>query len=150
MPFALRSSAFENGDSIPERFAQAGENVSPQLAWENPPAGAKSFVLVVEDHDAPVGTVTHWVAFDIPAERRGLPQHATGMFAEGVNDMGHNRYDGPKPPKNHGPHRYHFRLTALDVESLDLADGSPSNDIKKAARAHTLAETTLIGTFETE
>jgi phosphatidylethanolamine-binding protein (PEBP) family uncharacterized protein len=82
MSLILTSPAFRNHQPIAETFAQEGQNTSPSLAWTGASEGTKSFVLVVEDHDAPVGTVTHWVV-----------------------------YDGPKPPKGHGPHRYHFRLT---------------------------------------
>jgi Raf kinase inhibitor-like YbhB/YbcL family protein len=113
-------------------------------------SGTKSFVLVVEDHDAPVGTVTHWVAYDIPAVSDGLlGAQDSGQVLQGVNDMGHSGYDGPKPPKGHGPHRYHFRLAALDTGSLALSDDPDPGTVKKAARNHVLEETELVGTFET-
>jgi Raf kinase inhibitor-like YbhB/YbcL family protein len=150
MPLTVSSSAFENGQAIPETFAQAGNNKSPPLAWRGAPEGTKSFVLVVEDHDAPVGTVTHWVAYDIPADSDGLLEGLdSDQIPQGSNDMGHAHYDGPKPPKGHGSHRYHFRLSALDKASLGLSDKPEPNDVKKAARSHVLAEAELVGTFET-
>jgi hypothetical protein len=150
MTLSLASSAFSDGRPIPKTYVQAGDNKSPPLQWHGAPEGTKSFVLVVEDHDAPVGTVTHWVAYDIPADGYGLLEGLdTAQVPQGINDMGHSGYDGPKPPKGHGPHRYHFRLAALDTASLGLADKPDSNSVKKAARSHVLAETELVGTFET-
>jgi Raf kinase inhibitor-like YbhB/YbcL family protein len=142
MTLPLSSAAFPNGGGIPQSHVQAGENKSPPLRWQRAPEGTKSFVLVVEDHDAPVGTVTHRVAHDIPADSDGLLE---GLDADhvpqGTNDMGHTGYDGPKPPRGHGPHRYHFRLAALDTNSLGLLGSPDPNAVKKAARSHVLAET---------
>jgi Raf kinase inhibitor-like YbhB/YbcL family protein len=150
MGFILKSPAFADGGEIPEASAQQGRNTSPPLAWEGLPAGTQSLVLLVEDHDAAVGTVTHWVVFDIPPESHGLmPGLDEGQVKQAVNDMGHARYDGPKPPKGDGPHRYHFRLDALDTSSLGLADKPEPNEVKKKARSHVLAETELVGLFET-
>ena len=72
MPLTLSSTAFFDGQAIPETYVQAGKNQSPPLRWQGAPEGTKSFVLVLEDHDAPVGTVTHWVVYDIPADSDGL------------------------------------------------------------------------------
>jgi Raf kinase inhibitor-like YbhB/YbcL family protein len=150
MTLSLASSAFSDGGAIPKTYAQAGENKSPPLQWQGAPEGTKSFVLVVEDHDAPAGTVTHWVVYDIPADSDGLLEgQDTEQLPQGTNDMGHSGYDGPKPPKGHGPHRYHFRLAALDTASLGISDTPDLNSIKKAAPSHVLAETELVGTFET-
>ena len=150
MTLTLTSSAFRDGQAISETYAQAGNNKSPPLAWRGAPDGTKSFVLVVEDHDAPVGTVTHWIVYDVPADSDGLLEGLDNdQVAQGRNDMGHSRYDGPKPPKGHGPHRYHFRLSALGIASLGLSDKPEPNAVKKAARGHVLAEAELVGTFET-
>ena len=150
MSFHLKSPAFEHDQPIPKAHAQEGANSSPPLVWDDVPEGTKSLVLVVEDHDAPIGTVTHWVVFDIDPGLRELPEGlGADQARQGLNDMGHANYDGPKPPKGHGPHRYHFRLAALDVASLDFSGEPASNDVKKAARGHVLAEIELIGTYET-
>jgi len=103
MAFMLKSPAFESKDKIPQRYAQAGEDISPPLAWTDVPDGTRSLVLVVEDPDAPVGTVTHWAVFDIDPRSKGLPEGAADI-RQGANDMGNARYDGPKPPKGGGPH----------------------------------------------
>lgn len=150
MTLTISSAAFASGGSIPDAYVQAGGNKSPPLRWQGAPTGTKSFVLVLEDHDAPVGTVTHWVVYDIPADSDGLLEGLdASQVAQGTNDMGHTGYDGPKPPKGHGPHRYHFRLAALDTTSLGLSDRPDPNTVKKAARSHVLAETELVGIFET-
>lgn len=150
MSLTLTSAAFPNGSPIPATYAQAGNNKSPPLAWIGAPEATKSFVLVVEDHDAPVGTVTHWVVYDIPGDSDGLLENLDqDQVHQGRNDMGHSHYDGPKPPKGHGPHKYHFRLAALDVSSLGLSEMPDPNDVKEAARKHVIAETELVGTFQT-
>ena len=150
MTLTLSSTAFADGGTIPKPYVQAGENKSPPLRWQAAPEGTKSFVLIVEDHDAPVGTVTHWTAYDIPADSDGLLEGLEpDQVPQGTNDMGHTGYDGPKPPKGHGPHRYHFRLAALDTASLGLSGNPDPNAIKKAARGHVLAETELVGVYET-
>jgi len=150
MALTLSSAAFADGSAFPNAHVQAGENKSPPLRWHGAPEGTESFVLILENHDAPVGTVTHWVAYDLPADSDGL---LGGLDADqvpqGTNDMGHAGYDGPKPPKVHGPHRYHFRLAALDTPHLGLSGNPDPNTVKKAARDHVLAETDLVGTFET-
>jgi Raf kinase inhibitor-like YbhB/YbcL family protein len=150
MTLTLSSAAFPNGGRIPQTRVQAGDNKSPPLRWQGAPEGTKSFVLVVEDHDAPVGTVMHWVAYDIPADSDGLLEGLDAdQVPQGANDIGHTGYDGPKPPTGHGPHRYHFRLAALDTDSLSLSGSPDPNAVKKAARSHVPAETELVGTFET-
>jgi Raf kinase inhibitor-like YbhB/YbcL family protein len=151
MSLTLNSPTFANGQPIPKAYAQEGQNTSPPLAWSGAPDGTKSFVLIVEDHDAPVGTVTHWVVYDLAADANGLLEGLDkDQVQHGINDMGHDHYDGPKPPKGDGPHRYHFRLTALDTASLGLSESPESNDVKKAARGHVLEEVELIGTYETK
>jgi hypothetical protein len=135
---------------MPQAHAQASDNRSPALRWQGAPDGTKSFVLIVEDHDAPVGTVTHWAVYDIPADSDGLLEGlGADQVPQGTNDMGRTGYDGPKPPKGHGPHRYHFRLAALSTETLGLSGSPDPNAIKKAARSHVMAEAELVGTFET-
>ena len=148
--FELKSPAFCSGGAIPEVYAQAGRNISPPLEWRGLPPDAKSLVLLVEDFDAPVGTVTHWAVHGLDPSRRSL-EEGVHAIRQAANDMGHARYDGPKPPPGpgHGPHRYRFRLSALDVESLHLPEHATHQDLKKAARTHALAEAQLVGIFET-
>ncbi len=152
MQFSLESAAFRNGGAIPRKYARAGDNLSPPLAWRDAPAGTKSFVLIVADPDAPSGTFHHWVVYDIPADSTALQEGAgskSGGLSQGVNDFGDAYYDGPQPPRGHGVHHYHFRLAALDVTKLD-PDGKKVAQIWAKARPHMLAETEIVGTYETK
>ena len=153
MAFALKSPVFGPGEPIPRKYTLDGENVSPPLEWSDAPTGTKSFALIVEDPDAPMGTFRHWGLYNIMAERTVLPEGmGHGIKTEdlgfGVNDFGHPRYEGPQPPQGHGTHHYHFRLAALDVEGLTQAPKARIADIWEAAKDHVLAETELVGTYE--
>ena len=142
----LTSSAFRDGQPIPTQYSCDGADQSPPLQWGQPPAGTRSFALVVDDPDAPSGTFRHWGAFDIPPSTRSM---AAGQApgSQAANDFGKVGYGGPCPPKGHGPHHYHFKLFALDVERLGL--GNPKiADLEREARKHAIAEGELIGTYE--
>src|SRR5438094_9131345 len=118
MTLTLRSPAFNDGERIPDRHARNHGNVSPPLQWSGEPDGTRSFVLVVEDPDAPRGLFRHWAAFDISPDRHRLDEGAGGRgdaLSQGANDFGDTGYDGPQPPQGHGPHHYHFRIAALDT-----------------------------------
>ena len=153
MSLSLESPAFRHGDAIPQRYARNGKNVSPPLSWTDPPAGTRSFALLVEDPDAPSGTFRHWAVYDIAPQRTTLQAATTKATEPGlgyaVNDFGSTGYDGPQPPRGHGRHHYHFRLAALDVAHLALPDNAPAAEVWRAARSHMLAEADLVGTFET-
>lgn len=148
MPFSLTSPAFGHGEPMPRRHAKEGENLSPALAWTDPPAGTRSFALVVEDPDAPDGTFRHWAVFDIPPNQSGLAEAApVAAFGRGVNDYGTDVYEGPNPPPGHGVHHYHFRLAAVDVPALDLPPDATVLDVWEKAREHLLDEARLTGTY---
>jgi Raf kinase inhibitor-like YbhB/YbcL family protein len=150
--FTLTSSAFQNGQPIPAQYTCDGPGTSPPLAWSEPPAGTRSFALVVDDPDAPHGTFHHWGAFDIPASLRSLDagagNSAASTFAEAVNDSGQSGYKGPCPPPGNGPHHYHFKLYALNVDKL----GGPANpkitDVEGEAQKHLVGRAELIGIYE--
>lgn len=145
-PFTLRSDAFENGQPIPARHTCEGEDVSPSLSWSEPPEGTRSFALVVDDPDAPRGTFTHWLAWGIGADAGGLGE-GEAPPREGRNDFGESGYRGPCPPPGHGPHRYSFRLAALDSE-LELAAGAGKSEFERALDGHALAVAELVGAYE--
>ena len=152
MALELRSPAFRDGEPIPVKYTGDGENISPPLEWSGAPEGTKSFVLVVEDPDAPTGTFRHWGLYNIRAERTKLPEglgHGvrTEDLGMGVNDFGEPRYGGPRPPKGHGIHHYHFKLGALDVEALMQAPTANIADIWDEAQEHLIAEAELVGTY---
>ena len=107
MTFSLRSSAFSKGEPIPAKYTADGENLSPPLEWSDPPAGTKSFALIVEDPDTPSGMFRHWGLYNIMGERTLLPEGVghgpkTEKLGKAVNDFGEPRYRGPAPPKGHG------------------------------------------------
>ena len=151
MPFTLVSPAFSDGAKIPNRYARDGENLSPPLEWKEPPAGTKSFVLVVEDPDVPSGAFRHWAVHGIPADCQLLPEGTAAdldKLSHAVNDFGNPHYDGPQPPKGDGLHHYHFCLAALDTEALDLPAKARVGEVWDVAKPHILAIAELVGTYE--
>jgi hypothetical protein len=143
----LTSSAFQDGRPIPTRYTCDGADETPALSWGEPPQGTRSFALVIDDPDAPSGTFRHWGVYDIPASARSIGG-GQRVGTEVGNDFGKTGYGGPCPPKGHGPHHYHFKLFALDVDKLDLAPGAKVVDVENAARRQAIAEGELIGTYE--
>jgi Raf kinase inhibitor-like YbhB/YbcL family protein len=147
MAFSLSSPAFVAGGNIPRQFTCDGDNIPPHLIWTGAPNDVGSFALIVDDPDAPKGTFTHWVVFDIPADRTDVPS-ATRSDAVGVsgrNGAGQIGYMGPCPPS--GTHRYFFRLFALDVKTLGLTVGATRQDVERAIAAHAIANTELMGQY---
>jgi Raf kinase inhibitor-like YbhB/YbcL family protein len=144
--FALQSSAFEPGRSIPRRHSCEGEDLSPPLSWSGAPEGTRSLALVVDDPDAPAGTFTHWLGWALNPAAQGLDEGEAAPV-EGRNDFGTSGYRGPCPPPGHGPHRYSFRLHALDSD-LDLRPGAGKRELERGLEGHTLAVAELVGTYE--
>ena len=151
MNFTLTSSAFNEGETIPKLHTGDGKNTSPALHWTDPPEGTKSFALVCDDPDAPRGTWVHWVLFNLPADRRDLearvPVEETlpSKARQGKNSFGKIGYGGPAPPPGK-PHRYFFKLCALDT-LLDLPAGATKEQLLAAMKGHVLAEGQLMGRY---
>ncbi|WP_112662291.1 YbhB/YbcL family Raf kinase inhibitor-like protein [Microvirga flavescens] len=147
----LTSPAFSDGDSIPRRYTCEGEDLSPPFVWDGIPAGTVSLLLACEDPDAPRRVFCHWVAFNIPPDLPGLEEDAASSagktFRQAVNDFGHPGYNGPCPPHGDRPHRYHFRLMALDRMIPDLSPSAKGADVVAQARPYATASAGLIGTF---
>ncbi len=147
--FELGTTAFESGGDIPEKFTCDGPDVSPPLSWTDPPAGTQSFVLIADDPDAPGGTWVHWVAYDLPASLRQLPEavpkdgELKGGGRQGLNDFPSIGYGGPCPPPGK-PHRYYFRLYAVD-RKLGLKAGASRNEVERAMKGHVLGQAELMG-----
>ena len=135
------------GSYAPTPNSCDGLTQSPALEWGEPPAGTKSFALVIDDPDAPSGTFRHWGAYDIPASTRSIGA-GQRIGTEVDNDGGKPGYTGPCPPKGNGVHHYHFKLFALDVDRLNLAADAKVADVENEASKHALAQGELIGTFE--
>ncbi len=152
MAFHVTTTAFENGGVIPTKFTCDGPDVSPPLGWMDPPAGTKSFALIVDDPDVPVGTWVHWVLYDLPAAARKLGENVAkdrelpDGARQGRNDFGKIGYNGPCPPRG-GPHRYFLKLYALDSKT-NLKAGATKGDLERAMKGHILAHTEMIGLFQ--
>jgi Raf kinase inhibitor-like YbhB/YbcL family protein len=144
---SLTSEAFQNGEPIPTQFTCDGGDQTPTLKWDGPPAGTKSFALVIDDPDAPSGTFRHWGVFDIPASARSIGD-GQQIGTEVANDFGRPGYGGPCPPKGHGPHHYHFKLFALGTDKLGLSTDAKVVDVENAAQRHSIGQGELIGTYE--
>jgi Raf kinase inhibitor-like YbhB/YbcL family protein len=152
MSMKLTSVAFEEGAFIPVQHTCEGKDVSPPLTWTNVPAEAKSLALICDDPDAPVGTWVHWVLYDLSPKFSELPEAVppSGVTPEGakqgVNDFRRSGYGGPCPPPG-SPHRYFFKLYALDLEP-GLPAGATKADLLRAMEGHILAEGQLVGLYK--
>jgi hypothetical protein len=151
MAFALKSTAFANGGEISRRYACDGADLSPALNWEDVPAGTHSLAVIADDPDAPVGTWTHWIIWNIPAQATVLPEGVPKVDVldngarQGRNDFKRIGYGGPCPPPGKR-HRYFFKLYALDAR-LEVEAGASRNELELAMKRHVLSQTELMGTY---
>jgi Raf kinase inhibitor-like YbhB/YbcL family protein len=147
----LKSPDFSSGASIPRQFTCDGADISPALAWNDPPGATLSFALIADDPDAPVGTWVHWVLFDLLANGRALSQNVPKQeqladgSRQGRNDFRKIGYGGPCPPPGE-PHRYFFKLYALDTK-LNLQPGATKRDVERAMQGHILAQGEWMGRY---
>lgn len=148
----LTSTVFQQGSEIPPHYTSDGEDISPELSWQDAPDKTQSFVLIVHDPDAPrPGGFTHWVLYNIPSttmhvdENISHDEQIAGLGLQGKNDGGKIGYIGPAPPS--GTHRYFFRLFAID-KMLDLTPGATHKQVSAAIKGHILAQSELMGTYE--
>lgn len=152
MILTMSSPAFEEGSRIPTKYSCQGQDVSPALQWGEPPEGTQSFVLIVDDPDAPGGVFTHWVLFNIPSATRQLPEAAPTIprladgSLQGKNDFGKIGYGGPCPPPGHA-HRYQFTIYGLD-QMLDLKTGASRKQVLEAMMGHILGQGRLTGSYQ--
>jgi Raf kinase inhibitor-like YbhB/YbcL family protein len=152
MSIELTSTAFQKGETIPKQYTGDGVDQSPPLLWSEPPSETKSLTLICDDPDAPRGTWVHWVLFNLPPQTRELEENVPTTATlpsgakQGKNDFGNIGYGGPAPPKGK-PHRYFFKLYALDV-ALDLPTGATKAELEKAMKGHILAEGQFMGTYK--
>ncbi len=148
--FMLSSSSLQEG-KFPKESTCDGGNQSPPLAWTAPPAETRSLVLTVTDPDAPGGTYTHWLLYNVPANSNGLPANVSkqDQLADGTrqgrNDFGKIGYGGPCPPRE-STHRYFFDLFALDT-SLNLPPGATRAQVEDVMNTHILARGKLLARY---
>ena len=143
----LRSTAFNDHDLLPDRFAREGGNVSPPLEWAGVPESTSELVLLVEDPDAGRTPFLHWLVTGITPQAGGVSE---GTVPDGgrewPNGFGATGWAGPHPPRHEDPHRYFFRLYALQ-QPLDLPDAPQAPDVHRALSDRELASGTMIGTY---
>ncbi len=161
----LTSTVFDNNGVIPGKYTGTGQDISPPLSWSDAPEATKSFALICDDPDAPScakprpeGPWVHWVIFNIPANATGLSEGMNRIAEldlpqgarQGKNDFGSDNvgYRGPMPPEGSGPHRYYFKLYALDRHLELSAQDADKQPLVEVMQKHILAEGQLMGTFE--
>jgi Raf kinase inhibitor-like YbhB/YbcL family protein len=145
MDFKLSSPAFADGTDIPVRYTCDGEDISPRLTWSGTPPGTRSLALVVDDPDAPRGTFTHWVVYDLTPDLTELGEGST-PGTQGRNGFGRTGYGGPCPPPG-GPHRYRFTLYALDVPAIPLKNAT-REELEAKIDTHVLGKAQLVGRYQ--
>ena len=151
MSLTISSPSFANGGNIAQKFTCDGADLSPQLSWTEPPAGTKTFALLVDDPDAPVGNWNHWAMWNVPATARGLAEglrkdaELSDGSKQGHNDFRKTGYNGPCPPAGK-PHRYYFKLYALDTK-LDLQPGANKKELEATMKGHILAQAEWMGRY---
>jgi len=152
MEMLVTSTAFRNGEVIPKKYTGDGADVSPPLKWTEPPEGTKSFALICDDPDAPMGTWVHWVIYNLPAGVRELPEGVPAQkdlpngARQGVNDFRKIGYNGPAPPRG-SAHRYFFKLYALSSVP-NLPAGASKKDLLKAMEGQILGQSQLMGKYK--
>lgn len=148
----LHSPVFDHNGTIPALFTSDGDNISPPLQWSDAPGGTQSFAIIAEDPDAPTGTITHWIIYNLPASLTGLDREVPegmrygGTALQGLNSHGKPGYMGPKPPD--GEHRYVFQLYALD-QMLPVPPGADRETLLTAMEDHVIEQAELIGLYRT-
>ena len=135
------SKGFQDNGPLPKKYSTFGEDVNPDLEWVNPPEGTKSFALVNDDPDCPIGTWTHWLVKDIPATTTKIEENSV-PGVEVVNSWGCVEYKGPKPPS--GTHRYYFTLYAMKVEKMKAKN---MKDFYKEVEKESLGKAVIMGKF---
>lgn len=150
MAIKIESPAFKEGEMIPQKYTCDGENISPPLNWTEIPQETKSFALICDDPDAPMGTWVHWVVYNIPAEIKELPEGVPPERElrqggiQGMNDFRKIGYGGPCPPG--GTHRYFFKIYALN-RKLNLQPGATKELLEEAMNGHILDQGSLMGKY---
>jgi Raf kinase inhibitor-like YbhB/YbcL family protein len=152
MRLTLTSPDFRHNGEIPPECTADGADLSPALEWQGAPPNTKSFVLIVEDPDAPNPKApkrvwVHWVVYNIPPDVTSIPKGGpapTGSI-EGTNDGRRVQWQGPAPPV--GRLRYFFKLYALDVMLGNLGPATRLQ-VEGAMRGHILAMTELVATYQ--
>lgn len=147
----ITTTAFAAGGEIPKKYTCDGPDMSPALSWTGLPANTQALALIADDPDAPSGTWTHWVVWDIPLKAMGLGENMLKAKTlpdgtrQGMTDFRKVGYGGPCPPPGKA-HRYFFRLYAVDTK-IDLPAGARRQELEEAMKGHVLAKAEVMGTY---
>ena len=142
--FEIASPAFQNGETVPQRYTCSGANINPPFSIENIPVKTKSLALIVDDPQAQEGVWVHWVVYNIPSETNVIKEKSNPGI-QGLNDFGRFKYQGPCPT-DEKTHKYSFRVYALDTE-LYLLEGIIKADVEAGMRGHILDQAEMVGTL---
>jgi Raf kinase inhibitor-like YbhB/YbcL family protein len=163
-PMVLTTTAWADGQQIPAKYTQAGEQISPELKWTNVPAGTQSFVVNMLDPDVSVNRTTepqpHWIVWNIPASATGLPEGVKpgAELPEGIRQISASgpQYRGPGAAANGPLHHYTFEVYALDTK-IDIAPASGATPViaavdtrtavMKAMQGHIIGKAVYLGLF---
>lgn len=154
--FRLTSPAFAHDAELPMEFTADGAGVSPPLEWSGVPEGTRELVLIADDPDAEAGVFTYWVVYGLMPDSPGLPQGLSRdvvinepvELVQGLNEFDEAGYTAPYlSDSDEAPHRFFFRLMAVDKELLDVPPGATRADLRAAAKDHVIATTELVGIF---
>ncbi len=155
MSFTLKSNTFQDGDWIPSKYTCDGDDISPNIYWDDVPEGTQSFAIICDDPDAPVGVWDHWIIYDIPDTIKSLDENVDRQSSvlseplkgalQGVNSWNRIGYGGPCPPGG-SPHRYFFKIYALDtfIKKQKLN----KKELIKEMEDHILGEAQLMGKYK--
>lgn len=148
----VKSSAFSNNGMIPDKHSAYFQDISPEISWSGVPRDAKSLVIMVEDPDASLKPVTHWIAANIAPTVTSLAENMmktemAGGAMQGANHNGKIGYYGPMPPPADKPHAYHFQIFALDT-MLTLPSGYNRQALLDALKGHVIAKGEIVGMYQ--
>ena len=144
----IKISSFKNGDFIPPKYTCDSDNINPMIEFLNIPENTKSLLLLVDDPDASSGGVwNHWLMWNIEPKTHYIPEDSIPFGAkQGVTSFNKQKYNGPCPPRGSGPHRYFFKVYALDT-MLDLPEGGNKADAEKAMAGHIIEQAEFMGLY---
>jgi len=142
----ITSPSFNNNDTIPQKFTCDDANINPEIHIQNVPENAESLALIMDDPDAPSGTFTHWTVWNINPKTTVINEKSVPPGSiEGKTSFGRVGYGGPCPPKGK-PHRYFFKIYALDAV-LELPHGATRSQLETEINKHLLAQAELVGLY---
>lgn len=148
MTFKIEMTGFKNGDMLSQKYSCDGNDISPEVKWDDAPQSAKSFILIVEDPDAPHGTFVHWIIYNIKPDVKSLPENVQKSettpegWSQGINDFGKIGYNGPCPPRKQ-VHRYFFTIYGV-LEPPELKPGLSRKDLDRILDVKTVKKTSIM------